>query len=172
VKFLWSLMLIPLSSCGDLSLVKPKEQSSSSTGYAYGDCGQNRIFYTGGGGGQVCMYIRPGRGCDQEPLELDILSRFAVPRTLLQATLNRELGPDAFYDLDGDDAVTTVGVETIRGIKRALASAEKQHSESADQELHKEAWVQCTDNGRRPDPQASRCIEDYMSRRSKVRSCL
>jgi hypothetical protein len=165
-------MLIPLSSCGDLSLVKPKEQSSSSTGYAYGDCGQNRIFYTGVGGGQVCMYIRPGRGCDQEPLELDILSRFAVPRTLLQATLNRELGPDAFYDLDGDDAVTTVGVETIRGIKRALASAEKQHSESADQELHKEAWVQCTDNGRRPDPQASRCIEDYMSRRSKVRSCL
>ena len=155
-----------LTSCGKLMTDKQADQGSNTAAYAYGDCGQNRIFatyYTGSN--LACVYTRPADNCHAEANDLESVNVFAIPTDALQRGLNQSVGPNAFIDLENEDVMATVGVETIRGIKSTVKRLEQDTLSKFIELEKKKAWERCTDNGRRPySDEVQQCIKDLTSR--------
>ncbi len=143
-------MVFLLVSCGNLVKRESSDQGSNTAAYAYGNCGQNRIFAKYYTNGMACVYTRAAEDCRGEAVELVSLNTYLVSTDALERALNQSVGPNAFIDLENEDVMATVGVETIRGIKSAVKRVEQEQVSKHDELAKKEAWKICTDNGRTP----------------------
>ena len=157
-------MVFLLASCGNLVKGKSADQGSNTAAYAYGDCGQNRIFGKYYADGTACVYTRPAENCHTEAVDLVNVNVFEIPTDALERALNQSVGPNAFIDLENEDVMATVGVETIRGIKSAVKRVEQEVVSKHDELAKKKAWERCTDNGRTPySTEVQQCINNLVS---------
>lgn len=162
-----------LTSCGKLMTNKQADQGSNTAAYAYGDCGQNRIFAEYYTSGFACVYTRPAQDCRGEALDRVNVNTYAVSTGALERALNQSVGPNAFIDLENEDVMATVGVETIRGIKSTVKRVEQEEVSKQEELAKKEAWKICTDNGRTPySENVQGCIDYKVSNsRSWIHHC-
>jgi hypothetical protein len=162
-----------LASCGNLLKEKPADQGSNTAAYAYGQCGENRIFAIYRTNDTACVYIRSAESCHSGVAGPVLLNSYEIPTDALQRALNQSVGPNAFIDLENEDVMATVGVDTIRRIKSAVKSVEQEVVKNNDEQVKRRVWEYCTDNGRNPYSSAvQECINHWTQRsRDQMRHC-